>query len=76
MNYFNDFLQNLFHTCIAFQLYHLFGMYTLKMLYGIWASPRENLSSWICEQQSRRTACASAQTDQRICYSRFGKYDL
>ena len=38
-----------------------------------WASSRENLSSEVCEQQKRRPACASAQSDQRLCYSRFGK---
>ena len=39
-----------------------------------WASTRENLSSGVCEQHRRRPACASAQSDQRLCYSRFGKY--
>ena len=37
----------------------------------MWASMRENLSSGICEQQRCRPACASAQTDQRLCYSLF-----
>ena len=37
------------------------------------ASSRENLSSEVCEQQRRRPACASAQSDQRICCSLFGK---
>ena len=27
----------------------------------------------VCEQQRRRRACASLQTNQRICYSLFGK---
>ena len=35
----------------------------------IWASSRENLSSGVCEQQRRRPACASAQSDQCLCYS-------
>ena len=35
----------------------------------IWASTRENLSSRVCEQHRRRPACASAQSDQRLCYS-------
>ena len=26
------------------------------------------------KQQSRRPACSSAQSDQRLCYSHFGKY--
>ena len=44
--------------------------------YTIWASVRENLSSGVCEQQRRRPACASAQTDQRLCYSLFAKYHI
>ena len=39
----------------------------------IWASPRENLSSVVCEQQRRRPACAYAQSDRRLCYSLIGK---
>ena len=39
----------------------------------IWASSRENLSSGGCEQHRRRPACASAQSDQRLCYLRFVK---
>ena len=39
-----------------------------------WASPRENLSSVVCELQRRRPACASAQSDQRLCFSLIGKY--
>ena len=38
------------------------------------ASTQENLSSGLCEQHRRRPACASAQSDQRLCYSPFGKY--
>ena len=34
----------------------------------------EYLSSVVCEQQRRRPACTSAQSDQRICYSLMGKY--
>ena len=41
-----------------------------------WASPRENLSSVVCEQQRRRPACAYAQSDQRLCYSLIGKYHI
>ena len=32
----------------------------------IWASTRETLNSGVCEQHRRRTACASAQSDQRL----------
>ena len=39
----------------------------------IWASSRENLSSEVCEQHRCRPACASAQSDQRLCYSHIGK---
>ena len=39
-----------------------------------WVSSRENLSSAVCEQHRRRPACASAQSDKRLCYSLFGKY--
>ena len=28
----------------------------------------------VCEQHRRRPACASAQSDQRLCYSLIGKY--
>ena len=40
------------------------------------ASLRQNLSSGVCEQHRRRPACASAQTDQRHCYSLTGKYHI
>ena len=49
----------------------------------IWASTRENLTSGGgggggggCEQHQRRPACASAQSDQRLCYSLFEKYHI
>ena len=41
-----------------------------------WALARENLSSGVCEQQRRRPACASAQSDQRLWYSLIGKYHI
>ena len=34
-----------------------------------WARPWENVSYAICEQQRRRSACASAQSDQHLCCS-------
>ena len=40
------------------------------------AATRENLSSGVCEQHRRRPACASAHTDQRLCYLPFGKYHM
>ena len=33
-----------------------------------WAGPWENVSYVICEQQRRRSDCASAQSDQRLCF--------
>ena len=44
--------------------------------YSIWASTRENLSSGVCKQYRRRPACASAQSDQRLCCSVFGNYHM
>ena len=41
-----------------------------------WASTQENLFSGVCEQQRRRPACASAQSDQRLCYSFIRKYHI
>ena len=34
----------------------------------IWASTQENLSSGVCEEQRRRPACQSAQTDQLLLF--------
>ena len=45
-----------------------------KKISDISASTGEKLSSGICEQQRLRPACASMQTDQRICHLLFGKY--
>ena len=42
----------------------------------IWGSTRENLSSEVSEQQRHRPACAFGQSDQRLCYSLFGKYHI
>ena len=42
----------------------------------IWARPWENLSYVICEQQGRRSACASAQSDQRLCCSLLRYYNI
>ena len=41
----------------------------------MWAPTRENLPSEFCEHR-HRPACASAQSDQRLCYSLFGKYHM
>ena len=42
----------------------------------LWALSLENLSSGVCEQQRRRPACTSSQSDQRLCYSLIGKYHI
>ena len=39
----------------------------LSILNLIWALSRENLSLEVCEQQRRRPAYASAQSDQCLC---------
>ena len=41
-----------------------------------WARSCENLSYVICEQQRRRSACASAQSDQHLCCSLLRQYDM
>ena len=41
-----------------------------------WARPCENVSYALCEQQRRRSACASAQSDQRLCCSLLGFYNI
>ena len=52
-------------------------MYPLMAVIDIkWALARQNLYSGICEQQRRRPACASAQSDQHLCFSLFVKYHI
>ena len=41
-----------------------------------WAGPWENVHYVICEQQMRRSACTSAQSDQRLCCSLLRKYNI
>ena len=41
-----------------------------------WAKTQENLSAGVCEQQRHRPACASTQSDQRLCYSLIRKYHI
>ena len=50
------------------------GQYKLKYIndHCQWAWTQENLSSEVCEQQWRRPACTSAQSDQPLCYSLIG----
>ena len=42
----------------------------------IWAGPWENVSYVICEQQRRRSACASPQSDLHLCCSLLGWYNI
>ena len=42
----------------------------------VWASMQKNLSLGSCQYQMHRPACASAQSDQHLCYSLIGKYYL
>ena len=44
--------------------------------FTVWTSSRENLSSGVCGQHRCRPACASQQSDQRLCYWLFGKYHI
>ena len=55
------------------KILHSMSIYLVSISH-IWASTRENQSSVVWEQQRRRPACASAQSDQRLCYSLFGKF--
>ena len=41
-----------------------------------WAGRWENVSYVICEQQRRRSACASAQSEQRFCRSLLRYYNI
>ena len=46
------------------------------LVFIIWATSWQNLSSGVCEHQKRRPACAFEQSDQRLCYSLIGKYHI
>ena len=46
------------------------------LLFYLWASAREYLSSGVCKQHRRRPDSASAQSDHRLCYSLFEKYHM
>ena len=47
---------------------------SLNIHADIWTSTQENISSEVFKQHRRRPACASAQSDQPLFYSLFGKY--
>ena len=68
-----------FLSCDKKNLNWIIGLQQIRwteVLFNWWASTRENLSSGVCEQHRRRPACASAQSDQRLCYSLCGKYHI
>ena len=67
---------SLFLNCKEGKLYPYNGYQHFEYFNIIWASTRENLSSGVWEQHRRRPACASAQSDQRLCYSLFRKYHI
>ena len=53
---------------------HDFLMYCSKnLVYGPWC--KKTCLHGICEQQRRRPACTSPQSNQRLCYSLIGKYN-
>ena len=49
---------------------------TQFIIINLWASSRQTLSLGVCEQQKRRPACVSVQTDLRLYYSSTGKYRI
>ena len=69
--YFTEQLHRLARIC-KFLMYEQLEI--LYMLYG--PHCMKNLYSGVCEQQRHRPACAFAQTDQRLCYSLCGKYNI
>ena len=48
--------------------YATWNQHCLAITIYISAGPWENVFYVICEQQRRRSACASAQSDQRLCF--------
>ena len=59
---------------MSYGLFHLYfetwtSLIVFMKVSCIWARPWENVSYIICEQQRPRSACASAQSDQCLCFS-------
>ena len=68
----NDLLYKILLCCRSYEK-------VWSILYINCASTRENLSSGVCKQQRCRPACldcASAQSDQHLCYLLIGKYHI
>ena len=49
---------------------------TMSQTPVIWARSCENVSYAICEQQRRRSACASTQSEQHLCCLPLREYDM
>ena len=58
-----------FEHMVLITVWNYFHHLKLFHMKYIWAKPWENVSHAICEQQRRRSACASAQADLRLCCS-------
>ena len=65
--------QEFIHVLYIEQFYAVCHGNEMDCKHMVWASTQENLASGVCEQHRRRPACASAQSDQRLCYSLFEK---
>ena len=58
----------------SFCIHELWCHMALVLL--IWASTQESLSLRVCRHLRHIPACASTQSDQRLCYSLIGKYHI
>ena len=54
------------------------GLIALRWTLGFIIGPQREKAYplGVCEQQWRRPACTSAQSDQRLCYSLCGKFHM
>ena len=66
-----NFIQMLQMFLIECCCFSCFGQYEIKLdsMKWNWAGSWENMSYFICQQQKPRSACAFAQSDQRLCCS-------
>ena len=72
---------------LSVYVYHFYFLFTERWQYNLqwklkqvddwknWARSCENVSYAIWEQQRCRSACASAQSDQHLCFSLLRQYD-
>ena len=71
-------LDSIYHMTLKPLLNSVFGVKTLRCfsMYAIYRPQREKTClQGFANNKGRRPACASAQTDQCLCYSLIGKYD-